>query len=100
MNQSQSSNTEVIELKEQITLLRNEVSEGQLAKLEAIRLKEELDKSQGEVYELSVSKVDAEKEQEDLLVLLEELSTKSKAYKAKLRVAGVEVSDDEASDED
>jgi len=41
-----------------------------------------------------------EKENEDLLVLLEELSTKRKADKAKLRAKGEEVSDDDEEDED
>lgn len=45
-------------------------------------------------------KTDAEKEQEDLLVLLEELSSKRKADKAKMREAGLDVSEDEEDDED
>jgi hypothetical protein len=45
-------------------------------------------------------KSDAEKEQEDLLVLLEELSSKRKGDKVKMREAGLEVSEDEEDDED
>lgn len=41
-----------------------------------------------------------EKEQEDLLVLLDEMSGKRKAYKARLRQAGEEVSEDEDDDEE
>lgn len=41
-----------------------------------------------------------EKEQEDLLVLLDELSTKRKRDKALMRQAGLEVSDDEEGDEE
>ena len=41
-----------------------------------------------------------EKEQEDLLVLLDEITNKRKSDKAKMRDAGLEVSDDEDDDED
>lgn len=44
-------------------------------------------------------RTEAEKEQEDLLVLLDELSTKRKADKERLKAAGLEVSDDEDADE-
>lgn len=46
--------------------------------------------------ELEISKrLESEKEQEDLLVLLEELSTKRKKDKARMREAKLDVSDDE-----
>lgn len=41
---------------------------------------------------------EVEKEQEDLLVLLDEVSSKRKKDKVRLREAGVEVSDDEGDD--
>lgn len=41
-----------------------------------------------------------EKEQEDLLVLLDEMSTKRRRDKARMREAGLEVSEDEGDDED
>ena len=41
-----------------------------------------------------------EKEQEDLLVLLDEVSAKRKDYKARLRRVGEEVSEDEDEDEE
>lgn len=41
-----------------------------------------------------------EKEQEDLLVLLDEVSAKRKQDKARLREAGLEVSEDEGDDDD
>jgi hypothetical protein len=41
-----------------------------------------------------------EKEQEDLLVLLEELSSKRKKDKVRLKEAGLEVSDDEEEGEE
>ncbi|KAF8339336.1 p115 like vesicle tethering protein [Amanita rubescens] len=43
---------------------------------------------------------EVEKEQEDLLVLLDEMSGKRKAYKERLRQVGEEVSDDEDEDEE
>jgi hypothetical protein len=43
---------------------------------------------------------DVEKEQEDLLVLLDEMSTKRRRDKARMREAGLEVSGDEGEDGD
>ncbi|KAF7289233.1 hypothetical protein MIND_01384700 [Mycena indigotica] len=43
---------------------------------------------------------DVEKEQEDLLVLLDEVTAKRKTDKARLAAAGMEVSDDEGDDDD
>ncbi|KAJ7252415.1 p115 like vesicle tethering protein [Mycena haematopus] len=43
---------------------------------------------------------EVEKEQEDLLVLLDEVSAKRKTDKARLAAAGLEVSEDEADDDD
>jgi intracellular protein transport protein USO1 len=45
-------------------------------------------------------KQSVEKEQEDLLVLLDELSDKRKRDKAKMRQAGLEVSDDDEEEDD
>lgn len=41
-----------------------------------------------------------EKEQEDLLVLLDEVSSKRKQDKERMRQAGLEMSEDEAEDDD
>ncbi|GAA5978532.1 hypothetical protein JCM11641_007976 [Rhodosporidiobolus odoratus] len=49
---------------------------------------------------LQAEKEEADTEQEDLLVLLEDLSQKRKGDKRKLREKGVEVSEDEDGDED
>ncbi|UZJ56057.1 hypothetical protein CBS101457_005377 [Exobasidium rhododendri] len=46
------------------------------------------------------SKEDLEKELEDLLILLDELSTKRKADKKKMREKGMQVSEDEGDEED
>jgi hypothetical protein len=43
---------------------------------------------------------EVEKEQEDLLVLLDEVSAKRKADKARLLEAGLAVSEDEGDDDD
>jgi len=43
---------------------------------------------------------DVEKEQEDLLVLLDEMSSKRRRDKERMREAGLEVSEDEGEDED
>jgi hypothetical protein len=43
---------------------------------------------------------ETEKEQEDLLVLLDELNSKRRRDKARMREAGLDVSEDEGEDED
>lgn len=43
---------------------------------------------------------DVEKEQEDLLVLLDEVSSKRRHDKERMRQAGLDVSEDEAEDDD
>jgi hypothetical protein len=67
----------------------------QLAELEkqVVSLKEQLGASEGK-------RKDVEKEQEDLLVLLDEVTSKRRKDKARLREAGLEVSEDEAEDDD
>jgi hypothetical protein len=47
---------------------------------------------------LQEAKKEADKEQEDLLVFLEELSGKRRRDKARMREAGLDVSDDEADE--
>lgn len=63
-------------------------SEARVAELEA-----ELQTSNGKKREV-------EKEQEDLLVLLDDMSTKRRRDKQRMREAGMEVSEDEADDDD
>ncbi|KAL8283699.1 hypothetical protein RQP46_005494 [Phenoliferia psychrophenolica] len=67
---------------------------------EVAKLTEQVVALQSEVTEARGDKQLADKEQEDLLVLLEELSAKRKADKARMREAQLEVSDDEEDDED
>ena len=45
-------------------------------------------------------KREVEKEQEDLLVLLDEMSTKRRRDKARMQEAGLEVSEDEGEEEE
>lgn len=67
----------------------------QVADLEkqVVSLKEQLGASEEK-------RKDVEKEQEDLLVLLDEVTGKRRKDKARLREAGLEVSEDEAEDDD
>jgi hypothetical protein len=67
----------------------------QVADLEkqVVSLKEQLGASEEK-------RKDVEKEQEDLLVLLDEVTSKRRKEKARLREAGLEVSEDETEDDD
>jgi len=67
----------------------------QLADLEkqVVSLKEQLGASEEK-------RKDVEKEQEDLLVLLDEVTSKRRKDKARLREAGLEVSEDETEDDE
>lgn len=67
---------------------------------EISRLVERISSLESDIEAANTKKAEAEKEQEDLLVLLEEISSKRKADKAKMREAGWEVSDDEDDDDD
>lgn len=62
---------------------------------EIARLVENVAKLESDIEVANTKKGEAEKEQEDLLVLLEEISSKRKADKVKMREAGWEVSEDE-----
>jgi hypothetical protein len=53
-----------------------------------------------QVQEAEEKARETEKEQEDLLVLLDELNSKRRRDKARLREAGLEVSEDEGDDDD
>ncbi|KAE9402781.1 hypothetical protein BT96DRAFT_974050 [Gymnopus androsaceus JB14] len=66
---------------------------------EIAALKSELDSLRAALQASEEKQKETEKEQEDLLVLLDEVSVKRKRDKARLRAAGMEVSEDEAEDE-
>lgn len=55
---------------------------------------------EAKVMEATQKQKDTEKEQEDLLVLLDEMSTKRKRDKARMVEKGLEVSEDEGDDDD
>ncbi len=63
-------------------------------------LKEQLSSVTTELESTQQKKGEVEKEQEDLLVFLEELSTKRRRDKERLRAAGQDVSEDEADGDD
>ena len=61
---------------------------------------EKVNESTGELDKVRAQKTEAEKEQEDLLVFLEELSSKRKRDKAKMKEAGMEVSEGEGGEDE
>ncbi|RDB24943.1 hypothetical protein Hypma_007404 [Hypsizygus marmoreus] len=66
---------------------------------EVASLKAEVSSLSAKLLQSEEKQKDVEKEQEDLLVLLDEVTTKRKKDKARLREAGHEVSEDEADDD-
>jgi hypothetical protein len=60
----------------------------------------ELEEVRAELEKEQAKRAEVEKEQEDLLVLLDELSDKRKRDKTTMREAGWEVSEDEDEEED
>ena len=60
----------------------------------------ELEEVKAELAAEKTKRAEVEKEQEDLLVLLDELSDKRKRDKQKMKDAGWEVSDDDEDDDD
>ncbi|KAF8911555.1 p115 like vesicle tethering protein [Gymnopilus junonius] len=63
-------------------------------------LQKQVEEFQSQITASEEKRKDLEKEQEDLLVLLDEVTSKRKKDKARLREAGLEVSDDEEAEED
>ncbi|KAG8735971.1 hypothetical protein FRC10_009946 [Ceratobasidium sp. 414] len=63
-------------------------------------LTEKVNETTGELDRVRAQKTEAEKEQEDVLVFLEELSAKRKRDKAKMREAGLDVSEDEGGEDE
>lgn len=61
-------------------------------------LQERISALSSELEALQKKHGETEKEQEDLLILLDELSTKRRRDKERLRAAGAEVSEDEDAD--
>ena len=63
-------------------------------------LQEQVASLSSELQEAQEKRREVEKEQEDLLVLLDELNIKRRRDKARMREAGLDVSEDEADEED
>lgn len=63
-------------------------------------LQKQVDELQSQLTASDEKRKDLEKEQEDLLVLLDEVTSKRKKDKLRLREAGLEVSDDEEAEDD
>lgn len=66
---------------------------------EVSKLSKQVTSLEGDLSVARTEKLEADKEQEDLLVLLEEISAKRKVDKAKMREAQLEVSEDEDEDD-
>jgi len=67
---------------------------------EITSLKAQAESLNEQIAEGEEKKKESEKEQEDLLVLLDELSSKRRKDKEKMKVAGLEVSEDEDEDDE
>ncbi|KAG9090681.1 hypothetical protein FS749_000356 [Ceratobasidium sp. UAMH 11750] len=95
----QASEMEVLQAQlAQVNKEREEERESHGAQIAS--LTEKVNETTGELDKVRGQKAEAEKEQEDVLVFLEELSAKRKRDKAKMKEAGLEVSEDEGGEED
>ncbi|GAA6035143.1 hypothetical protein JCM8097_006386 [Rhodosporidiobolus ruineniae] len=93
-------NKELDELRELVRQLQHEREEERNAvQQEVASLSDTIVSMRDQIESLTAAKDDMEREQEDLLVLLEDLSAKRRADKRKLRGMGQQVSEDE-EDED
>jgi chromosome segregation ATPase len=72
----------------------------QTATDEATSLQDQVANLRAELESAEAKRADSEKEQEDLLVLLEELSSKRRRDKARLKAAGEEVSEEEEEEDE
>lgn len=92
---------ELAELQQRVVDMSSEHEEERATMSKEIsRLVERVSSLESDIEAANAKKAEAEKEQEDLLVLLEEISSKRKADKVKMREAGWEVSEDEDEDDD
>ncbi|SJK98124.1 uncharacterized protein ARMOST_01383 [Armillaria ostoyae] len=85
---------------EEIATLRTLLQEKASGVNEVATLKEHVSSLTSQLESSETKRKDVEKEQEDLLVLLDEVSSKRKRDKERLRGAGLDVSEDEADDDD
>ncbi|CDU22318.1 related to transport protein USO1 [Sporisorium scitamineum] len=94
----QSHEKETTDLKSKLTTLKKQASSN--AKPAKGGKKDAKSDESEQLEKLTKEKEEISKENEDLLVLLEELTQKRKADKAKLRAKGEDVSDDDDDDDD
>ncbi|EMD32978.1 hypothetical protein CERSUDRAFT_118405 [Gelatoporia subvermispora B] len=80
--------------------LQAQLSSLSIAAQEREALHEQVASLSSELQEAQEKRREVEKEQEDLLVLLDELNSKRRRDKARMREAGLDVSEDEADEED
>ncbi|GAA6051299.1 hypothetical protein JCM3770_006800 [Rhodotorula araucariae] len=93
--------SEIDELREQVRALEAQRDEDRAAiEAEFASLSDTIVSLRSQLAALQADKDDMDREQEDLLVLLEELSEKRRRDKRRLRKAGLDVSDDEDGAED
>ncbi|KAF9478119.1 hypothetical protein BDN70DRAFT_66874 [Pholiota conissans] len=85
---------------EEIETLRKQLKATASSESKVSDLEKELAGLKLEVATSENKRKDVEKEQEDLLVLLDEVTSKRRKDKAKMKEAGMEVSEDEADDDD
>ncbi|KAK0459266.1 p115 like vesicle tethering protein [Desarmillaria tabescens] len=85
---------------EEITALQTQLREKTARADEATTLKEHVSSLTSQLESSESKRKDVEKEQEDLLVLLDEVSSKRRRDKDRLRGAGLDVSEDEEDDDE
>ncbi|KAF9450102.1 hypothetical protein P691DRAFT_726661 [Macrolepiota fuliginosa MF-IS2] len=85
---------------EEIESLQKRLKEQSTQPNEVPQLQKQVTELTAQVSDSAERQKDLEKEQEDLLVLLDEVSAKRKRDKARLKEAGLEVSEDEADDDE
>ncbi|KAF5354901.1 hypothetical protein D9756_005524 [Leucocoprinus leucothites] len=85
---------------EEIESLQKQLNERTSQPDEVPKLREQVAELTAQVFKSVEREKDLEKEQEDLLVLLDEVTNKRKHDKSRLKEAGLEVSEDEAEDDD
>ncbi|SCV68561.1 BQ2448_682 [Microbotryum intermedium] len=106
----ESTNSQLESSRQQLSLTRSELDllrDATPVDVDAIRagrsddaLAEEVSTLRRELEQARLAKEEADKEQEDLLVLLEDVSSKRKMDKQRMRSAFMQVSDDEDDDEE
>ena len=105
-----SQEVKIADMQAKIAALESQLSEASSAQSKVAELETKAAESaaaqnkiaelEAKVTEATQKQKDTEKEQEDLLVLLDEMSTKRKRDKARMAEKGLEVSEDEGDEDD